>query len=255
MTKIKEITDYLDSIISFKNSMSFDNCGLLIGNENEEVKKIGFALDLTKEVLKTAVDNNVNLVITHHPVIFYPQKSFLAENIAYECCKKSVSVISCHTCFDAFNGGVSDILANTLGLINISTVETQDVPSCLRIGNIEEINQDDFANNVSNILNTTVRFVKGNRKIKKVAVCGGAGGDYIQDAINNGADAYVTGDLSHHHLLLAQNQGLTLIGAGHYETENISMTKLIEIVKDKFDFLECIDLKMNNPIKYISPKR
>ena len=252
--KIKEIKDYLNTLYPFENKCEWDNCGLLIGNEESEVRKIGFALDLTKEVLIDAEKNGVNLIITHHPVIFTAQKSFLSGNIAYEASVRGMSVICCHTCYDSANGGVSDILAEKIDLSSIKILETEEKPFCVRIGETVKTAPELFAKNVAKALGTTVRFSCGNRDIEKVAVCSGSGSDFIEEAVIAGADAFVTGDMSHHQFLLAEEKGITLIAAGHFETENIAIVPLMKKVKEKFGNTECIILSQHNPVKFISPE-
>ena len=250
--KVKEIKDYLNSLYPFGNKCEWDNCGLLVGNEEDEIVKIGFVLDLTKETLKYALDRSINLIVTHHPVIFTSQKTFLSGNIAFDAAVNGVSVISCHTCYDSAEGGVSDILAEKIGLSDISVFETEEKPFCVRKGITKEYSPDDFAKAVASKLDTTVRFVKGNRNIKTVAVCGGGGGDFVNEVASSGIDAYVTGDISHHQFLLAEEKGLTLIAAGHFETENISMLPLMNKVQEKFPTVCCELLCQHNPVKFIS---
>lgn len=250
--KVKEIKEYLNELYPFYNKCEWDNCGLLIGDEESTVSKIGFTLDLTKETLDDAVVKGVNLIVTHHPVIFHAQKNFLSGNTAYEAAVKGISVISCHTCYDSAPGGVSEILAQTIGLSDIEILETEEKPYCVRTGRIMEVSADDFAKSVSKALNTTVRCVKGDKAIESVAVCGGAGGDFIPEVISSGVQAYVTGDISHHEFLLAQDAGLTLIAAGHFETEVISMLPMMKKVSSKFPDTECVLLKQHNPVIFVS---
>lgn len=254
MTKVKDILEYLDEIAPFENKCDWDNCGLLIGDVNCEVSTVGFTLDLTKVVLENAKKNGAELIVTHHPAIFRAQKNFLKGDLAFETAKSGISVISSHTCYDCAKDGVSDVLAKTIGLYNITEVETEEKPSCVRIGECEGYTSSELAEVVAKKLSTTVRLAKGNRKIKKVAVCGGGGGDFIFDVIKSGADAYVTGDLSHHHFLLAEQTGLTVIAAGHFETENPAVFPLMNKVCEKFSDINGIYLQEENPVEFIGNK-
>lgn len=251
MIKVKDILEYLNTLAPFDNKCEWDNCGLLIGDIKAETNKIGFTLDLTPSVLENAKKNGVDLIVTHHPVIFRAQKNFLKGDIAFETAKAGISVISCHTCYDCAKAGVSDVLAETIGLTNICEVETEEKPNCVRIGDCKSCTPLQLAQNISDKLSTTVRLAKGNRDIKKVAVCGGSGGDFIFDALKAGADAYVTGDLSHHHFLLAEQMGMTIIGAGHFETENPAVFPLMNKVCAKFSEIIGIYLGEENPVEFI----
>lgn len=251
MPLVKDIYGFLDTVAPFENKCDWDNCGLLVGDRDKAVNKIGFTLDLTHDTLKKAADEGVDLIITHHPVIFKPQSSFLKNNVAYEAAVKGISVISAHTCYDCAEEGVSYILAEILGLENITEVETEEQPSCVRIGSVAETDAENLAVLVAEKLGTTVRLSSAENTIKTVAVCGGSGGDFIYDAVKAGADAYVTGDLSHHHFLAARETGMTVIAAGHFETENPSVIPLMNKVSERFSDIKTIYLKQENPIKFI----
>lgn len=250
--KVREIKNYLNKLLDFNNCCEWDNCGLLVGDDDAEIKKAGFVLDLTKESLDDAKARGVNLIITHHPVIFHAQKTFTKGNIAYEAAAAGISVISCHTCYDSAENGVSEILAEKLGLSDIKIIETQEKPYCVRVGITDKITPEDLAEKVSAVLGTTVRLCKGNILIDTAAVCGGAGGDFISEVSSFGAQAYITGDISHHEFLLAQELGLTVIAAGHFETEVISIEPLMNYVKAEFPTLECLLLSQANPVTFVS---
>ena len=86
------------------------------------------------------------------------------------------------------------------------------------------VDQISFAKAIQKALGIAPRFNPGQRQIRKVAVCGGSGGDYLEAAA--GADALITGDVKHHQFLEAERRGMTLYDAGHYATENIAMPQL-----------------------------
>ncbi len=252
MITVKDISDYINTIAPYNTKCEWDNCGILVGNPSKQTKKIGFTLDLTPETLGFAVENGIDLIVTHHPVIFKAQKSFVHGNIAYEAAVNSVSVISAHTCFDCADGGVNDVLCDILGLSEVRAIESDEcVVPMLRMGSIGEISPVDFAKFTAKKLGTTVRLVDANKPISRVAVCGGAGLSFLSDVINAGVDAYVTGDISHHEMLEASDSGITVVAAGHFETEYPSMTALMKKVKDRFSDAECVVIPQSNPIKFI----
>lgn len=253
MIKVKTISDFIDSIAPYKTKCDWDNCGMLIGEPDCEAKKIGFTLDLTPQTLDFAAENNIDLVVTHHPVIFRAQKNFLGGNIAFEAAKKGINVISAHTCFDCADGGVNDVLCEILNISDAVGVESDEcaVPMA-RIGNVDETSPEDFAKFVASKLSTTVRFIDGKKPIKKAAVCGGAGMSFLHEVIAAGADAYVTGDMSHHEMLEAAELGITIVAAGHFETEYPAMTALKNRVEAAFPACECVVIPQNNPVKFIN---
>lgn len=252
MVTVKDISDYINSFAPYSTQCEWDNCGILVGDKNKKIKKIGFVLDLTDESLSDAVKNSVDLIITHHPVIFKAQKSFLKGNIAFDAASKGITVLSAHTCFDCAEGGVNDVLCNLLGINNAVGVPSEvcSVPMA-RIGDIAEMSSWEFAEFVSKRLGTVCRVSDCGNTVRKVAVCGGAGADFIEDAVKMGADAYVTGDMDHHEFLLAAEMGITVVAAGHYETENPSLSVLKNKICGNFSEIEGVLLKQDNPVKYI----
>lgn len=252
MIKVKDIYNYINKISPYNTKCEWDNCGLLVGDMDKEINKIGFCLDATIETLSDAIRNKVDLIVTHHPVIFKAQKNFLSGNIAFEAAKNGISIISAHTCFDCAQGGVNDVLCELLDIKNPTGVPSEEcaVPMA-RIGDIEEMTSTDFAKHVAKKLGTVCRVVNCENKIKKAAVCGGAGMDFLKDVIAMGADAYVTGDISHHEMLDSKNLGVTVIAAGHFETENPSIAALKKMISDEFSEAETMLLKQSNPVEFI----
>ncbi len=252
MVTVKEISDYIDSFAPYCTQCEWDNCGILVGDADKAVERVGFVLDLTAESLNDAEEKRVDLIITHHPVIFKAQKRFLKGNPAFDAASKGISVLSAHTCFDCAAGGVNDVLCEILGIKNPVGVPSEECAvSMARIGDTDELFSSDFAKLVAEKLGTVCRVVDSEKNIKKVAVCGGSGGDFLTDAVKMGADAYVTGDMSHHEFLLASDMGLTVIAAGHFETENPAVSALKDKICDKFSEIEGCILKQTNPVKYI----
>ncbi len=252
MVNVKTVSDYINKIAPYETQCSWDNCGLLVGDENAEVKKIGVCLDLTEETLEEALRQKVNLIITHHPLIFTPQKNFLAGDKAFILAKEGISLVSAHTCFDCADGGVNDVLCDILGIYDVKGVHSDECELPMaRIGLVNEQSSTEFARLVAKKLNTVCRVVDCKNTVKKVAVCGGAGMDFLFDVIREGADAFVTGEMKHHEMLLAKEKGITVIDAGHFKTENPSMTVLKNKLKEEFKDVEIVLLKQSDPVEFI----
>ena len=116
MVTVNDVYAFLNEIAPFEYSFSFDNVGILIGNKSAKVDKVLLSLDLTSEVLEEANQLGVQLVITHHPVIFDPVKSILSDDLLYMVIKSNISVISAHTNLDIAENGVNFHLAKALGI-------------------------------------------------------------------------------------------------------------------------------------------
>ena len=252
MRTVRDFYDYLDTIAPFSTQESWDNSGLLVGGFDRTVDRVAVVLDLNEETLNQAISLEVDLIITHHPVIFKAQKNFLDTSLVYRLAENGISVIATHTPFDRAEGGVNDILADLLDLTKVETLSTQECDGLLRVGFTDTTNACDFAEFVSRQLNTDVRFCDGGKEIETVAVCGGAGAEFAREIAEMGIDALVTGDAKYHELLDAKEDGLTLIAAGHFETENPAMSILAGKLRGNFSETDIIVLSQTNPVQYLS---
>lgn len=244
MAKVKDFYGYLNSIAPFETQEDWDNSGMLVGDMNAEVKKAAVVLDITHEEIKKAKAIGADLIISHHPVIFNPIKSVTKGSVPYELVASSINALCCHTPLDIADGGTNDSLAELLGI----NVTRADDP-ILRLGTVEPTTAQELAGKIANTLNTKVRYADAGKTIKKIAICTGAGCSLIEAA--GEIDAFITGDASHHNFLDCVQAGITLIAAGHYETEIIVVPVLVEKLQAQFPDIEIIDIKQENPIKFI----
>ena len=244
MAKVKDFYGYLNSIAPFETQEDWDNSGMLVGDMDAEVKKVAVVLDITHEEIKKAKAIGADLIISHHPVIFNPIKSVTRGSVPYELVASSINALCCHTPLDIADGGTNDSLAELLG---IEVTRTED--PILRLGTVEPTTAENLAGKIAKTLNTKVRYADAGRKIEKIAICTGAGCSLIEAA--GEIDAFITGDASHHNFLDCVQAGITLIAAGHYETEIIVVPVLVKKLQAQFPDIEIIDIKQENPIKFI----
>ena len=244
MAKVKDFYGYLNSIAPFETQEDWDNSGMLVGDMDAEVKKVAVVLDITHEEIKKAKAIGADLIISHHPVIFNPIKSVTKGSVPYELVASSINALCCHTPLDIADGGTNDSLAELLG---INVTRTED--PILRLGTVEPTTAENLAGKIAKTLNTKVRYADAGRKIEKIAICTGAGCSLIEAA--GEIDAFITGDASHHNFLDCIQAGITLIAAGHYETEIVVVPVLVKKLQAQFPDIEIIDIKQENPIKFI----
>lgn len=244
MAKVKDFYGYLNSIAPFETQEDWDNSGMLVGDMDAEVKKVAVVLDITHEEIKKAKAIGADLIISHHPVIFNPIKSVTRGSVPYELVASSINALCCHTPLDIADGGTNDSLAKLLG---IEVTRTED--PILRLGTVEPTSAENLAGKIAKTLNTKVRYADAGRKIEKIAICTGAGCSLIEAA--GEIDAFITGDASHHNFLDCIQAGITLIAAGHYETEIVVVPVLVKKLQAQFPDIEIIDIKQENPIKFI----
>ena len=237
-----ELYNKLCEIIPTTLSCPWDRDGLESCPEpNREVRRILIALDTTNEVIDKAVEEGADVIISHHPLFFGGLGNINALTFdgarAVRLAKANIATMSFHTRLDALEGGVNDILAEKLGLNRVEVIGDEKI---CRIGEIDaEMDVLDFAESVKDKLSNgdgervaAVAICRGGKKVKRVAVLGGSGGDDIKVAALAGADTYVTGELKYHERLSAGDFGMNLICAGHFFTEYPVCAFLEKTVKE-----------------------
>lgn len=238
MTTVADVAKAVDQLAPFGTQMDWDNSGLLVGDPCRGVTKVLAALDATTAVIDRAESMGAEVIVTHHPVIFRGVKRLLAGDPPFEAAARGIAVISAHTCYDMAPQGVNDLLADALGLRERSPL-WEEFPGGegRTLGVIGELpcpmSREELAAWVEEALGLRPGFVRylpasgtESEAIRRVAVCGGAGADYLETAKNKGCAAYITGDVRHHEFLAAAEMGLFLMDAGHFATENIAMPSL-----------------------------
>ncbi|MDO4976007.1 MAG: Nif3-like dinuclear metal center hexameric protein [Eubacteriales bacterium] len=227
MTKLTTIFEYLKEKAPLELAESWDNSGLLIRGQ-EEVEGILLTMDVTDAVVEEAIEKKCQLIVSHHPVIFRPLKSLDSSSFIGKLMKHDITVISMHTNLDKTDGGVNDVLAKAIGLSDI-----EYFAEIGRMGQLEEpLPMKEFAENVAKVLDTTVKYTLPEKMIKKVALIGGAAGEYWTDAKEAGADVYLSGEASHHHALDAMGEDLAILVGGHWNTERPVLYALSNDIKD-----------------------
>jgi len=234
MTTAGDIFEFLNSIADFASQADWDNSGFLVGDARRPVSKIAVTLYIDLPAVQTAVETGADLIVSHHPVIFYPLKELTAGKPAYELVQSGIAAICAHTCLDMAPGGVNDILASLLGLENIETLMSGEAPGVVRTGTRRFDSAERLAGHIAAALGAQAVYADAGKPIDKIAVCGGSGGSYFKDAIEAGMDALVTGEASHHEFLEAADAGLSLFAAGHFETEFPVVPVLAARLRERF---------------------
>lgn len=219
----------------------WDNVGLLAGRADREVRKILVSLDITETVAEEAERMGADLIVSHHPLIFHPARSVTdrdpAGRLLLRLVEAGLSAVCMHTNLDAARGGVNDALAAALGLENAAPVQEGGIE---RVGTLPEaLALPVFLDRVKAALAPNgMRYVDGGRPVRKVAVGGGACGDFLWEAAALGCGAFVTADLKYNHFLDAQALGLTVIDAGHFPTEDVVCPVLVRYLGERFPGVE-----------------
>ena len=244
MTTVREIESFLYSWAPRELAESWDNVGLLVGDPEAAVERVLVALDITPQVAEEALERGCQLIVAHHPVMncaWHPVQTVRADDrqgrTLTALLRGGVAAICMHTNLDAAEGGVNDILAERLGLTQPEMLTEEKIG---RIGTLKcEIPLVEFTHSVIELLGCNgLRYVDAGRPVHRVAVGGGACGCYIPQAIAAGCDTFVTSDLKYNDFL--DTEGLNLIDAGHFPTENVVCPALQDRLTEAFPAVDVL---------------
>lgn len=254
---VKQVLDFLDTAAPFSTQESYDNSGLLTGSAETEVTGIAACLDITHEIIGEALAKNANLIVSHHPVIFHPQKQVLEGGVVYSLVKNGISAIAVHTNFDICESGVNDTLMELLGWQSVGVIEKTQANG-RGFGGIAELpfgfTAKALAEHCKKCLDLeSVKYCEGSAKeITRVGVCSGSGGDLLQAARELGCQALVTGDVKHSVWIEAVNTGTVLIDAGHYGTEKCASHRIAALLTHAFPDIPIFSADTEHePCKYV----
>ena len=261
--KCNEILEYLNNLYPPELAMEWDNSGFLLGRKDAEVKRILVVLDITNSVLDYAKEKKIDLIISHHPVIFSSIKRVTNEtllgNYILEILENNISVIAVHTNFDIANGGMADIAKEKLYLTNTRPLEVTAIKDGkeLGVGKIGDLKKamslDELISLIKEKFNLEKVAVFGreniNRKISRIAISPGSGKGMYKHALTE-ADVLITGDITHHEGLDASNEGICIIDATHYGLEHIFIEKIEDDLK-KFDDINIFKFKNTDPVEIV----
>lgn len=238
--KLNDFLAAMEQIAPKELALDFDNPGLLVEPDHDEIKRVLVALDCTPAVAKEAIEMQADLILAHHPLFFYPVKSmrYSDPETAAACMllRNGIGMFAAHTNLDAALGGVNDTLCD---LFEIDKTEPID-EGVGRVGMLKRpVPMSAFLQEIETKLNATVRFAgDSNALVKRVAVLGGSGASAIREAAEQKADVLLTGEVKHSDAIDARTLGLNLAVAGHFETECVVLEPLIRRLQN-----ECFDVQ------------
>ena len=233
-----DIVQWIDYFAPKALACEWDNVGLMAGNLKDKTRGVLFCLDLTLADIEMAAKSGINLIVTHHPLIFdkeavIEQSSLLRRKLdTLE--DAGITVYSAHTNLDFAPGGVNDVLFRKLKLIDPKKVDG-DTHLYGMLPEAEPL--ESFYDRV------TAEFESFNAKIIKpknfelddnittVAVCCGAFDGETGWLTENKVDVVVTGEMKHSRALELLELGIAGIELGHYETEIGGIKSLAAHVK------------------------
>ena len=262
-TQVGDIIDSLEEIAPLHLQESYDNSGLIIGSREQEVTGALISLDCTEEILEEAMARGCNLIISHHPAVFYGVKTFTdanpTERIIRKAIKNDLIIYAIHTNLDnTLKNGVNERIAKKIGL-NIDGIlrplaENPMLGAGLMGYFTAPMPENQFLQHVKKEMGATlIRHTRlTNRQIQKVAVIGGSGAFLLEEAIAAGADALITADFKYHNFFDVDD-ALLACDIGHYESEQYTIDLIQELISGKFATFAAHCTEINtNPVHYFT---
>ncbi len=258
--KVREVAAAIEEFAPLALQESYDNSGLIVGREDDEVHCALLAVDVTEEVIAEAVSEGCDMIITHHPIVFHAMKRFNSASQTERCVEKAIRsgivLYAAHTNLDSTPQGMSWRVGEMLGLsgMRVMQASTADGAGFGVVGELQHaVPSEEFMRRVME------RFgVKALRhgdivkdQVQRVAICTGAGGSLIDEARRSGADIYLTADLRYNDFMRHEN-AIILADMGHFESEYCAIQILFDILSKKIPiFAVRKSVYSRNPVNYM----
>ena len=259
MPQLKQIIDIIESVAPRSAQEQWDNSGMQIGRTGREIKSILLTTDVNTEVVNEAILLDCQLIISHHPLLFHGIKQICGQNeqarVVELAIKNNIAIYSAHTSLDSVIHGISGRLADILGITNYRILIPSANSTQMGLGVIGQLEQpmtyDAFLLRVKERLNTQyIRYTDPKQEeIHTVALCGGSGAEFIEEAISQGADVYITADCKYHEMQAADKR-IGLIDIDHWISE-CHCRKIWDEIADSMGVTCYISQKDKSPIKVL----
>lgn len=234
-----KIVEKIEAFAPLETQEKWDCSGWLVETSQTEINKVMLCLTVTNDVVRQAKEQNCDMIISHHPLFSVPLSW------------KNLDIYCAHTNLDKAQGGTTDTLINYIFPLPLR--EREQLHERSKVANAGEgfvryinyeITISEFLNRLRKI-SPNLRYVNNHdvKILKKIAFCAGSGSEFIQEAYENGADAFVTGDLKFHPAL---ESPIAVFDIGHFESEILVLPVFEKIIGYK-----CIYAKEENPFKYL----
>ncbi|QDU00100.1 Nif3-like dinuclear metal center hexameric protein [Gimesia aquarii] len=254
MSSIDEIKDFLVSLAPPDLAENWDNVGLLTGDPAQNVDQVLTCLTLTPDVAEEAISEGVDLIITHHPILFRPVQQITSMSVEgkllLDLIQAKISVYSPHTSYDSAERGINWQLAKLLGLEEIGILRPVNSPAeqaekeesgAGRFGSLPaELTLAQLNQLIKQALRiSSLQFVGDpDLRVKRMGIACGAAAEFLNDAHRHDCQVLLTGEARFHACLEARSLGMGLILPGHYATERPAMEKMAELLQIQFPKLK-----------------
>lgn len=228
---LKDIIDIIESVASLSYQEQWDNSGVQVGNADADIRAVLLTTDITEAVVAEAIEKQCNLIISHHPLLFHGLKHICGltpqERCAEQAIRHGIALYSSHTAMDCFLHGVSGRMADVLGVENYRILVPAHAGADYGLGVIgmlpEPMQYVDFLRLVRERFGAQyVRYTRPKHdEVQRIAMCGGAGAEFIGEAMRQGADVYLTADCKYHEMQAADRQ-IGVVDIDHWVSEHFT---------------------------------
>jgi dinuclear metal center YbgI/SA1388 family protein len=229
MARLADIVASIERRYDPSTAAEWDAVGLVCGDPEAEVGRVHVAVDPVAVVVDEAIEAGAQLLFVHHPLFLGGTESVAATStkgrLVHRLVTNGVALYVAHTNADVAMPGVSDALADVLGLSDVRAIDGVDPVGLGRIGELAAaMSLREFVEAAAQALPTTAWGVRAagdpDRLVRTVAVAGGSCGELAEAAAAAGADVFLTSDLKHHRTSEAvADYGIALLDAAHWATE------------------------------------
>jgi dinuclear metal center YbgI/SA1388 family protein len=242
---IREVSDYLRAAYPLRLAETWDNVGLLVGDDSAPAARIMTCLTVTPESADEALEEQVQLIVAHHPLPFHSFKRLTTEltptRLLWQLAQAGIAVYSPHTAFDSAAEGINQLALERLNCAGIQPLLPKPGdPEGLGAGRAGELpsptSLGEFAARVKTIYDIPcLQFVgQADRVITRCGSACGSGGSFVSAAADSGCDVLLTGEASFHDCLEARARNLALVLVGHYASERFGVEQLAERIAQQF---------------------
>ncbi len=221
--KLSQITEYLDDFLMIPHIPDSSLNGLQVETDCN-ITKAALAVDATLETFEQAKTKTAELIIVHHGLFWdkVPIRGPLYRRVRY-LIENRIGLYAAHLPLDMHSEvGNNAELAKILGIEDARPFLRYKGSLIGLVGEVETMNIHEVARLLGNHIQGDIKiFPLGKREITRVAICSGGGGQDLNQAIETGADLYLTGETSHEAVALARDAEINIMFAGHYATETL----------------------------------
>jgi dinuclear metal center YbgI/SA1388 family protein len=247
---VADIIQAMEKIAPPELAEEWDNSGLQVGSRLWPVRKIWVSLDPHPVVIQAAAAQKVDMVITHHPLLFRPLSCLDLDNpvgnILATAITSQIAVYAAHTNFDCAGDGMNDILAQRIGLKDsvplVSEEECRGGDRQLGLGRVgilpEPMSLRELAQSIKTAMDLSMVRISGDPhlSVQQVALCSGSGSGLLDSFLATEAQVYISGDLHYHDARTTQDFGRGLIDIGHFPSERIMIESVADQLRETAGF-------------------